>query len=87
MNNYAIKILIISVGILGGILYYFNMRYSIEPKHKNCSFVANKITDVIAFIVGFILIFKGLNTYDDNILLICGIAIVIEHMCQFTYKI
>ena len=48
----------LSVGILGGILYYFNMRYSIEPKHKNCSFVANKITDVIAFIVGFILIFK-----------------------------
>ena len=86
MNKVIIKITIIIVGIICGIIYYLNMKYSIEPKFRNCSFVANKMTDFLAFIVGLILIVKGF-IYDDYLLIICGIAIIIEHICQFTYKI
>ena len=63
------------------------MKYSIEPKFsKTFHLFANKMTDFLAFIVGLILIVKGF-VYDDYLLIICGIAIIIEHICQFTYKI
>ena len=87
MDKYLIKILIIIVGIICGIIYYYNMKNSIEPKHKNCSFVSNKMTDFLAFLVGFILIIRGVYIHDDNILIICGIAIITEHILQFSYKI
>ena len=82
MNNNTIIIL----GIFIGTLYYIMMKESIKNEHKNCSFVANKMTDTLAFIIGGILIHYGYNLYDDKILIIIGIAIITEHILQFSYK-
>ena len=83
MNKY----LIILIGIIIGTLYYYNMKLSIKDHHKNCSFVCNKMTDFLAFLVGFILIYYGFFKYDDSVLIALGIAIITEHILQFTYKI
>ena len=63
------------------------MKNTIKDEHKNCSFVSSKITDILAFIIGFILIGIGYYKYDDNILIGIGIAIIIEHILQFSYKV
>lgn len=76
-----------NVGVIIGVIYYVNMKNSIKDHHKNCSFVANKMTDFLAFLVGFILMYYGVKKYQDPVLLIIGIAIVTEHLLQFSYKI
>ena len=73
------------VGIILGIIYYNFMKHTIPDNHKNCSFVANIWTDIIAFIVGGIIAFSGYK-YKDNILIASGIAIITEHILQFEYK-
>lgn len=75
------------VGIIVGYFYYVNMKKSIKDHYKNCSFVANKMTDILAFIVGFILIYYGLYKYKDHVLLTVGVAITTEHILQFSYKV
>ena len=82
MNNNKLII----VGVCIGTLYYIMMKESIKDSHKNCSFVANKMTDTLAFIVGGVLIHYGYNMYNDQVLIIIGIAIITEHILQFNYK-
>lgn len=74
------------IGIIGGFLYYYNMKDSIPEPHKNCSFVANIYTDILAFIVGAILIYYGMFLYNDHLLIILGIGAITEHILQITYK-
>ena len=62
------------------------MRYSNKYPHKNCSFVTNKLTNILSFIIGGILIYYGTSKYNDNVLAIIGLAIITEHLLQFTYK-
>ena len=82
MNNGNIVALIISFVI--GTLYYINMYASI-PTGANCSFIANIWTDIIAFIMGFILVYKGFQQ-DDNILLFIGGALITEHIWQVVFN-
>ena len=77
----------IIVGVLCGVCYYVMMKNSIREPYKNCSFVANKLTDGLAFVVGAILIYYGYYKYEDNILILLGIAIITEHILQFSYKL
>jgi len=72
---------------LVGILFYYNMKKSIKDEDKNCSFVSNIYTDIIAFIVGALLIHLGYNKYKDDLLIILGIALITEHILQFSYKV
>jgi len=81
------KYLTVIIGILSGILYYYNMKLSIKKPYKNCSFVSNKTIDLLAFLIGIILIYYGLLKYNNEILIIIGIAIITEHLLQFSYKL
>lgn len=83
MNKY----LIILIGVIVGVLYYYNMKLSIKKPYQNCSFISNIITDILAFLVGVVLIYYGFYKYDNNILIIIGIAIITEHILQFSYKV
>ena len=74
-------------GIIIGILYYYMMKSTIKDPYKNCSFASSKMTDILAFIVGGILLYYGLQIYKDNVLMALGIAIITEHILQITYKL
>ena len=81
------KLIIFTIGIICGIFYYLNMRLSIKKHEENCSFVSNKLTDILAFIIGGMLIYYGLYKYNNINLSIIGTAIITEHILQFSYKI
>ena len=80
------KIFYTIIGVIIGIIYYNNMKDSIKDPYKNCSFVANKMTDYLAFLVGGILFHYGYNIYNNNLLILLGIAITTEHILQYSYK-
>ena len=80
-NTILYTILSISVGVL----YYLNMSLSI-PKESNCSFMANIWTDIGAFLVGCILLYKGLYIHNDMVVYICGLAIITEHVLQLVFN-
>lgn len=80
------KKIIFSLGIIVGYIYYLNMKNSIKEHYKNCSFVANKMTDYLAFLVGGTVLYLGYNKYNDNYLILVGTAIITEHILQFSYK-
>ena len=88
-------ILIIVVGAVVGSLYYYMMSSSL-PTDSNCSFMANKWTDIGAFIVGLGMLYLAMS-YGSNFaaspvayqiyLLIFGTAIITEHVWQlFNHK-
>lgn len=76
---------IIIIGYLIGSFYYINMRNSI-PYDSNCSFLANVWTDIFAFIGGMIIAYRGYYINNDKLLTTIGIAIIVEHLYQFSYK-
>lgn len=82
--------LIVATGGVGGSLYYVMMSASL-PTDSNCSFSANYWTDILAFVVGFGLVFLGLSHGSrfapsqlafQAMLLVSGVAIVTEHVWQ-----
>ena len=77
-------ILILSLSFVIGTFYYHIMESSI-PLESNCSFISSKWTDIIAFIVGIIIIYKGYR-YNDLIIVILGGSIVVEHIWQLLPK-
>ena len=81
-NRQAIALI---VGAIVGCMYYEMMRSTIKMPYKNCSFVSSVLTDVLAFIVGAIILYKGW-VLDELLLTACGIAITVEHILQFSYK-
>lgn len=76
---------IIIIGYLIGSYYYINMRNSI-PYNSDCSFLANVWTDIFAFIGGIIIAYCGYLIYNDKLLATIGIAIIVEHLHQLSYK-
>lgn len=78
------KIFLLIISFIMGTVYYYIMESSI-PKKSNCSFIASPLTDIIAFIVGFFIIYKG-YIYNDDILIILGSIIIIEHIWQLIPK-
>ena len=81
------KFLIASAcGILCGFAYFYIMDSSIpEQKRKNCSYVSGVVTDILAFIVGVILLWRGV-VGNDYVVYTCGMAIIIEHTIQLVAK-
>ena len=75
------QILCIIVAVIIGSLYYMMMSKSI-PKEVNCSFSANIWTDIGAFIIGTILVYYGIQVYDNCVITIIGVTIITEHIWQ-----
>ena len=76
----------IILGVVFGNIYFSLMKNSIKEPNKNCSFVTNKVTDILAFITGGVIVHYGYNIYDNVVLLILGISIITEHILQISYK-
>lgn len=68
------------IGIVLGVTY-FNIMEKDIPRYTNCSYVANIWTDIIAFIIGGIVIYYGVN-YKNHVLVAIGTGIIIEHIMQ-----
>jgi Na+/H+ antiporter NhaD/arsenite permease-like protein len=75
------QILCIIVAMIFGSLFYIMMSKSI-PKEVNCSFSANIWTDIGAFIVGAILVYYGIQVYDNCVITMIGVIIITEHLWQ-----
>ena len=88
--------LLVAAGSSIGSLYYVMMSTSI-PTGANCSFSANIWTDILAFAVGFGLLYLGAthetaaappSVVYQALLLAFGTAIVTEHVWQlFDHKL
>jgi len=75
----------ITASIIIGTLYYFMMEKSI-PKGSNCSFISSQWTDIFAFILGSIVVYKG-HLYNDWGLVFMGCTIIVEHIWQYIPKV
>lgn len=84
MNNRN-KLLVVLVGFIVGMLYYYNMSSSIS-KEANCSFVANVWTDIGVFIAGAYVLYAGWALHDNVLLIIVGTAIITEHIGQLFHN-
>ena len=72
---------------LCGCVYFYLMESTI-PKSSNCSYVSSVATDVGAFIVGGAIAYIAKERYDDKLLYLFGVGIVVEHILQmFGFKI
>lgn len=69
-----------SLSVLSGITYFYIMESSIDTD-VNCSYSASITTDVLAFIVGGVIMQKG-YTGHDPLLYLLGSSIVVEHIMQ-----
>jgi hypothetical protein len=76
--------LIIVASFIVGSLYYYMMESSI-PKVSNCSFISSIWTDILAFITGCIIVYKGFH-YNDSMLTFLGSIIIVEHIWQLLPK-
>tara|TARA_R110002074_G_scaffold352547_1_gene523972 strand:+ start:344 stop:577 length:234 start_codon:yes stop_codon:yes gene_type:complete len=74
----------IIIAIIVGILYYKMMDASV-PTESNCSFLANPLTDFLAFLWGAIVIYYG-KLYKNKVLVFLGATVIVEHICQFQRK-
>lgn len=72
------------ISFILGTLYYYLMERTI-PRESNCSFIASKFVDFIAFVCGFILIYKSV-IYNDQLIGYIGGAIITEHIWQLLAK-
>ena len=77
-------ILLFCISFILGTIYYYIMEKNI-PLDSNCSFISSKWTDIIAFTVGTIIIYKGYK-YNDNLVVLLGGSIIVEHIWQLFPK-
>jgi hypothetical protein len=77
-------IILLVLSFVFGSLYYYLMESTL-PKDSTCNFIASPLTDIIAFITGCIIIYKGI-VLEDNILMVLGGVIVVEHIWQILPK-
>lgn len=82
MNNKHGIALILSV--IFGHIFYQIMEASL-PTESNCSYMASPITDLLAFIWGFAIVYYGFR-YDNAILTMLGATIIVEHIYQLKRK-
>ena len=55
------------------------------PRDSTCNFIDSPLTDIIAFITGAIIIYKG-NVLEDDVLIVLGGIIIVEHIWQVLPK-
>ena len=55
------------------------------PRDSTCNFITSPLTDIIAFITGSIIVYKG-KVLNDDLLIVLGGAIVVEHIWQLIPK-
>ena len=75
----------VALSVIVGSAFYVLMEKSI-PREANCSYLASPVTDVLAFIWGFIVMWYGVYIYDNPILTGLGSTVVIEHLWQLKHK-
>lgn len=83
MNNKHVYALALST--IAGYTYYQMMEASL-PTESNCSYMAAPVTDLLAFLWGFVLVGYGFK-YDNEILTFMGASIVVEHIFQLKRKV
>lgn len=83
MNNKHAYALALSA--IAGYMYYQMMEASL-PTESNCSYMAAPVTDLLAFLWGFVLVGYGFK-YDNEILTFMGASIVVEHIFQLKRKV
>lgn len=83
MNNKHAYALALSA--IAGYTYYQMMEASL-PTESNCSYMAAPVTDLLAFLWGFVLVGYGFK-YDNEILTFMGASIVVEHIFQLKRKV
>lgn len=74
----------IGLSIILGTLFYEIMERSI-PTHANCSYMASPVTDYLAFLWGFIVVYYGF-IYNNPILTVLGSTVIVEHVYQYQRK-
>jgi len=75
----------IAASTILGSAFYVLMEKSI-PTDANCSYLATPMTDFLAFVWGFIIMWYGIYIYDNAILTTLGATIVVEHLWQLKRK-
>lgn len=74
-------------GVLAGVAYFYIMDSSIpDMMRNNCSYTSGVVTDILAFAVGVILLWRG-YVHEDYIIFVAGTAIIIEHIIQLIPKV
>lgn len=73
-----------ALSVVLGSAYYFMMARSI-PKESNCSFLATVWTDILATLVGAILMCRGVEG-GDKVVSTLGMAIIVEHFWQWYFN-
>jgi len=77
-------LLLLILSFVIGTLYYYMMEKSL-PIYSNCSFTSSIWTDILAFIWGFIVIYKGYK-YKDSLLILLASTVIVEHIWQLFPK-
>ena len=77
-------IILLVLTFVFGTVYYYLMEATL-PRESTCNFIASPLTDIIAFITGIIIVYKGC-IYNDDILIVLGGAILVEHIWQLLPK-
>lgn len=74
-------------GVLCGVAYFYIMDSSIpEMMRNNCSYTSGVVTDILAFCVGVLLMWRGFAN-EDYVVFVAGTAIIIEHIIQLIPKV
>ena len=71
--------------VILGYAYYEMMEASL-PTETNCSYMAAPMTDLLAFLWGFVLMGYGVR-YDNSMLTLLGCTIIVEHIFQLKIKV
>lgn len=75
----------IALSIVFGYIFFQMMEASI-PTDTNCSYMASPVTDLLAFLWGFLLVGYGFK-YDNAVLTLLGSSIIVEHIFQLKRKV
>ena len=75
----------LSLSVIVGSAFYVLMEKSI-PREANCSYLASPVTDILAIVWGFIVMWYGVYVYDNPILTGLGSTVVVEHIWQLKHK-
>jgi hypothetical protein len=61
---------------------YFALSERDVPKDSNCSYLAPWTTDLIAWVGGALMMYKGFE-HDDNLVSFFGSTVASIHVCQY----
>jgi hypothetical protein len=75
----------IVAALVVGSMYYVMMETSIS-KESSCSYAATPMTDYLAFLWGFIVVWCGWKVHGNPILTFLGATVIVEHLWQLKNK-